>query len=110
MPRKRSRLETRWYLFNLLGLEQPEGFDATLKLDYFTDRGPGFGIDMDYERKDYFGLFRGYYIHDDGEDDLGDVRGGPPDHRDRSSDRPAGAARWYPVHLPWKDYSLNWGF
>ncbi len=96
-----ATLETRWYLFNLLGLEQPEGFDATFKLDYFTDRGPGVGIDMDYERKDYFGLFRGYYINDDGEDDLGDVRGGPPDHRNR------GRVLWrHRQYLP-KDWELT---
>lgn len=76
--------ETRWYLFNLLGLETPPGFDASLKLDYFTDRGPGVGIDADYVRDNYYGLFRGYYIHDDGEDDLGgELRDGPPDHENR---------------------------
>src|SRR5262249_28878903 len=41
--------ETRWYLFNLMGLEPPKGFDATLKGDWFTDRGPAGGIDMDYQ-------------------------------------------------------------
>ncbi|OQY98322.1 MAG: hypothetical protein B6D36_17720, partial [Planctomycetes bacterium UTPLA1] len=50
-----ATFETRWYLFNLLGLETPEGYDATYKLDYFTDRGPATGIDMDYERDDYYG-------------------------------------------------------
>ncbi len=67
--------ETSWYLFNLLGLEQPDGYDATLKLDYLLDRGPGVGIDMDYEREDYYGLLRSYYLHDDGLDKLGGQRG-----------------------------------
>ncbi|MCK6456248.1 MAG: LPS assembly protein LptD [Phycisphaerae bacterium] len=78
-----ATFETRWYMFNLLGLETPEGYDATLKLDYFTDRGPGVGIDMDYVREDYYGLLRSYYIHDTGEDDLGPIRGGTPDTENR---------------------------
>ncbi len=77
------KTETEWYLFNLMGLEQPEGYDATLKMDYFTKRGPGVGIDVDYEQEDYFGLLRTYYINDHGEDDLGGDRGGEPDHENR---------------------------
>ena len=76
-------IETQWYLFNLLGLQAPEGFDATLKLDYFSQRGPAAGIDLDYTGDDYYGLFRSYYIRDDDEDDLGPERSGPPDHKDR---------------------------
>lgn len=78
-----ASVETRWYLFNLLGMERPEGFDATLKLDYFSDRGPAAGIDVDYEGDNYFGLVRSYFIRDDGEDDLGPTRGGEPDHENR---------------------------
>ncbi|MBN2562414.1 MAG: LPS-assembly protein LptD [Phycisphaerae bacterium] len=93
--------ETRWYLFNLLGLQQPDGYDATLKMDYFTDRGPGVGVDVDYEREDYFGLLRTYYIHDTGEDDLGGGRGGEPDTNDR------GRALWrHRQYLP-KDWELS---
>lgn len=67
-------LEADWYLFNLLGAQAPPGFDATLQTDYFSDRGPGIGIDSDYVREDHYGLFRSYYIHDDGEDSLGPLR------------------------------------
>jgi hypothetical protein len=66
--------ETDWHLFNLLGLETPEGFEATLSLDLFSDRGPAFGVDVDYERERYFGLARSYVIADDGEDTLGRKR------------------------------------
>lgn len=66
--------ETEWYLFNLAGVVPPEGYDATLRLDYFTQRGPAIGVDVDYEREHYFGLLRSYYIHDDGEDSLGPLR------------------------------------
>jgi len=68
--------QTRWYLMNLLGLEQPEGVDATVKLDYYGDRGPAAGIDIDYRRDTYFGLLRTYFVHDKGKDHLG---GGRPD-------------------------------
>ncbi len=79
-----ATVETRWYLFNLMGLEQPEGFDATLKTDYFSERGPATGIDMDYEREDYMGLLRTYYINDHGKDDFGGERGSiSPDHDNR---------------------------
>jgi len=67
--------ETRWHLFPVLGLETPEGTDATLYADYFGDRGPATGVDLDYLRDDYFGLLRSYYVHDTGEDELGGIRG-----------------------------------
>lgn len=79
-----TTIETQWYLFNLLGLEQPAGYDATLKLDYLLERGPGVGIDMDYERENYYGLLRSYYLHDDGKDKLRGQRGTiAPDTEDR---------------------------
>ncbi len=78
-----GRLETDWHLFNLMGVQAPEGYDANLHLDYFTRRGPGVGLDVDYQRDDYYGLFRGYFIRDSGTDDLGPVRGGEPDHENR---------------------------
>lgn len=96
-----ATFETRWYMFNLLGLQQPEGFDATLKADYFTDRGPGVGIDLDYQQENYFGLLRSYYINDQGEDDLGGNRGGPPDTDNR------GRGLWrHRQYLP-KDWELT---
>lgn len=97
-----ATFETRWYLFNLLGLETPAGYDATYKLDYFTDRGPATGIDMDYERDDYYGLLRSYYINDHGKDDFGGQRGSiSPDHENR------GRFTWrHRQYLP-KDWELT---
>lgn len=69
-------VQSRWYLFNLLGTERPEGVEALLLTDYFSDRGPGIGIDADYEDENSFGLFRGYYVHDKGVDNLGPFRDG----------------------------------
>lgn len=63
--------ESRWNLFNVMGLTDPEGFDADLRLDYYSERGPGVGVDMDYKRDTFYGLLNGYFIHDRGEDDFG---------------------------------------
>jgi hypothetical protein len=64
-------VETRWYLARLLGLQEPEGTDSTLALDYYGERGVGAGIETEYTRENYFGRILGYVIHDSGEDQLG---------------------------------------
>jgi hypothetical protein len=82
-----ATFETQWHLFNMMTVQTPPGFDGTLRLDYYTERGAGVGIDLDYERDDYFGLYRGYYIHDDGLDNLGRFRDEEPntDRRGRTT-------------------------
>ncbi len=75
--------QSKWYLFNLLGVEDPKGVDGILRLDYLSKRGPGVGVDVDYEQETSFGLFRGYYIHDTGTDRLGPFRDGEPDTENR---------------------------
>ncbi len=68
-------VQTDWHLFNLLGVTPPPGYDATLRLDYFSDRGPAVGIDADYETDDRYGLLRTYLISDRGVDtQLGPLR------------------------------------
>lgn len=42
---------SRWNLFPVLGLATPDGFNADLRLDYYSERGPGVGVDMDYKRE-----------------------------------------------------------
>lgn len=68
-----TEIETEWDLFNLLGLEQPQGFDGRLILDYFSERGPAAGVNLTYERDRYFGMMRSYLINDDGEDAINRV-------------------------------------
>ncbi len=68
-----TTVETRWFLSRLLGLREPEGTDGTFNLDYFSKRGFGTGIDLDYKREDRFGTITGYLAHDHGEDRLGRV-------------------------------------
>jgi len=66
-----TSVETRWYLARLLGLQEPEGTDSTLALDYYGKRGFGGGIQTEYAGEDYLGRILGYMIHDSGEDRLG---------------------------------------
>jgi len=64
-------VETRWFLSRLLGLEEPEGTESTLALDYYSERGFGSGVEFDYAKENYFGRILGYVINDEGEDRLG---------------------------------------
>jgi hypothetical protein len=66
-------VESRWYLSRLLGLREPEGTDSTLLLDYYSKRGFGSGVEIDYERENYYGKLLGYVINDHGEDRLGRI-------------------------------------
>jgi hypothetical protein len=67
-------VESRWYLSRLLGLREPEGTDSTLLLDYYSKRGFGSGVEIDYDRENYYGKLLGYVISDHGEDRLGRMR------------------------------------
>jgi hypothetical protein len=67
-------LETKWHLFNLLGLETPDGFDSTLSLGLFSSRGPAVGVNARYTRDSYSGLLRSYLLTDSKEDFLGRKR------------------------------------
>lgn len=69
-----TTVESRWYLSRLLGLQEPEGTDGTFELDYYSKRGLGTGIDVDYATEDRFGSIVGYIIDDRGEDRLGRIR------------------------------------
>ncbi len=69
-----ASFETRWYLSRLLGLREPTGTESTLSLDYYGKRGPGGGLEINYERESYFGALLGYMIDDHGEDRLGRTR------------------------------------
>jgi len=55
-------------------LEEPEGTETTLALDYYSERGFGSGIEVDYAKENYFGRILGYVINDEGEDYLGRTR------------------------------------
>lgn len=64
--------------FQLLGYEAPQGVEWDLNLDYLSQRGLGFGTNVDYDRDSFFtlaGPTRGrvdtWFISDHGLDNLG---------------------------------------
>ncbi len=67
-------LETSWHLFHMLDLERPDGFDGTLDLDFYSERGPAVGVKVNYERDRYYGLIKSYLLSDRGQDFLGRQR------------------------------------
>jgi hypothetical protein len=67
-------VESRWYLSRLLGLREPEGTDSTLLLDYYSKRGLGTGVEINYNRENYYGELLGYVVNDSGKDRLGRMR------------------------------------
>jgi hypothetical protein len=69
---------TEFDAFQLLGREAPQGVDWNLDLDYLSQRGLGFGTNVDYDRDQFFGIpgpTRGradaWFINDRGLDNLG---------------------------------------
>ncbi len=79
-----ASIQTEWGLFESLGQLPPEGVDASLKLDYYADRGPGIGLDGSYKGGfvtdvtrqgwNFQGDFTSYLVIDDGQDRLGRER------------------------------------
>lgn len=66
-----EELRTRWDLFPLLGVENPEGVSASLLLDALFDRGPGIGLTSDWAGTDYRGSLLTYWVlNDTGTDSL----------------------------------------
>jgi len=73
---------SQWHLFKLLGLERkPPGYNFYLDADYWSERGPGIGIEGKYNRENYYGQFLSYYLRDLGKDSVGqtDIEPEQPD-------------------------------
>lgn len=68
-----TSVETKWFLSRLLGLREPEGTSGTYNLDYYSKRGVGTGIDVNYAQEEHLGKIIGYVIDDRGKDRLGRV-------------------------------------
>jgi hypothetical protein len=74
-------VRTKWGLFELAGQPPPQDLDATLLVDFFSDRGPALGLDADYaggfltdplrERWAFEGDFTAYFVNDHGFDSFG---------------------------------------
>ena len=74
-------VRTEWGLLETLGRPSPEDFDVSYELDYYSDRGPAFGVDADYEggfvtdtskqRWGFIGDLDSYFVYDEGVDEIG---------------------------------------
>lgn len=65
-----SGIRTTWDIKSLVGLDQPDWLNADLLLDYFFDRGPGVGGDLDWQRPDSRGSLFAYALPNDSGTDL----------------------------------------
>ncbi len=66
------QVRTTWDVFALADHEPPTGVTLDGRLDYLGRRGPGLGLDLDYQRPTLLGRFRGYGLfNDQGDDDVG---------------------------------------
>jgi lipopolysaccharide export system protein LptA len=73
--------EFTWGLFETLGTIPPRDLDVNFRTDYFSDRGPGFGLNAKYgagfvtdttkQAWDFDGQFQSYILEDRGVDDVG---------------------------------------
>lgn len=64
-------VKTEWNLFALAGMERPSRTDASLLIDYYAERGPAVGGDIEYRTDHGRGRWTGYFLNeDDGTDKL----------------------------------------
>ncbi|MDB5302731.1 MAG: hypothetical protein JWM97_280 [Phycisphaerales bacterium] len=73
--------ESEWGFFETFGQVPPRDLDVNYRADYFTQRGPGFGMNASYgggfltdttrQPWDFDGQIRSYFAYDKGSDDLG---------------------------------------
>ena len=83
-------LKTEWGLFESLGEPRPRDLDVSYIADYFSDRGPAFGLNARYgggfvteTTKDpwnFEGDFKSFFVLDSGKDDLNRPLVDPPEY------------------------------
>jgi hypothetical protein len=96
--------ETTWGLFESLGKIPPRDLDVNFRVDYFSSRGPGFGLNAKYgagsvndttrQPTDFEGDFQSYILADKGTDDLGRI----PPPTNQESERLRGQFLWEHQH------------
>ncbi len=76
-----TQITTTWDVSRTLGLPVVPGRTWEADLSYYSERGPGLGTRYEYMGENdlgfygpYQGALSGFYIHDDGEDNLGNDR------------------------------------
>ena len=73
-----TQVMTRWNNFQLFGITPRPNTRWTTNVDWLSERGLGFGTDLDFQRDDFFGIpasnvgyFHSWFINDNGLDNLG---------------------------------------
>jgi lipopolysaccharide assembly outer membrane protein LptD (OstA) len=105
-------VQTDWGLFETLGKTPPDNLDIVYKLDYYSDRGPGGGVDASYgggfirettrQPWTFEGDFTSFFVYDRGEDDLGGSRADV-----EPEDEFRGRALWEHQHFFPEDWQLQ---
>jgi len=76
-------VESEWFLFRLLGIPRPEGFDGRLEADWY-ERGVILAPSIDYRQETYSGYLKAEGVLDnEQEDDFGTARKNVPAQRKR---------------------------
>ncbi|MCC7146741.1 MAG: LPS assembly protein LptD [Phycisphaeraceae bacterium] len=69
-------VRTRWDVFNLMNQPKPDGVKMTGDIDYRGERGPGLGLNLDYDLPEMLGQVQTYgLLFDEGEDRVSDRNG-----------------------------------
>ena len=107
-----AEVNTEFGLFETLGGLPPRDLDANYRLDYMSERGPGFGLNAAYgggtltdttkQPWDFAGQFRSYFVYDHGTDNLGRL----PARVDAGSDL-RGMALWEHQHFFPDDWTMQ---
>ena len=95
------RVETTWDAFSLLGLDQPKRMEADLRIDGFSKRGAGFGLDFSYELEHGQGSAELYGLYDDGVDRTSSGR------EDEHNEEYRGDALWEHIMRLDRDWMLQ---
>lgn len=86
-------IKTTWDAYALLGLDRRSGVDAEIDLDYYFERGPAFGTNIDWDSASTRGKLEGYLVAmDSGEDTL--KSGAKRELHDRTRGMLLGEHRW----------------
>lgn len=65
-----TAFKTAWDVFGLLGIEAPAGVNAEALIEYFIDRGPALGTDINWNTSGRVGRFLAYMLPNDTGTDL----------------------------------------
>ncbi|MCA9297667.1 MAG: LPS assembly protein LptD, partial [Phycisphaerales bacterium] len=88
-----SAVKTRWDLFALMGIDNPEWLNADLLADVYFDRGPALGAYTVWDEEDFDGSLFAYVVaYDTGEDLL--RNGSKNEHDGETRGMVVGEHRW----------------